>query len=208
MTNLSFGNEWQPFDRHFSPLARLLDWLAWKYRLLFLVSAGNQGQDITISTPAEQWRSLTADELRDRVILALRDDQACRRPYSPAESLNAVTAGAWHEDGSTHALPQVVDLFPSESLSSPFATVAAGFNQAVKPEVYFPGGRQLYRGPVVAGQSPATFTPVKSSGPPGLKVAAPRRPTVTPARLSPVNPRHRSHRQAFLRSEVESARAR
>ena len=29
--NLSFGNSWQPFDRQMSPLAKLLDWLAWKW---------------------------------------------------------------------------------------------------------------------------------------------------------------------------------
>ena len=173
VVNLSFGNEWQPFDSQFSPLARLLDWLAWKYRLLFLVSAGNQGQDITISTPSADWRSLTPSERRDRVIVALRDDQLCRRLYSPAESLNAVTVGAWHEDGSTPPPDQRVDLFSDASLPSPFGTVAAGFDRSVKPEVYFPGGRQLYRGPVNENHTPTRFQAMDSNRPPGLKVAAP-----------------------------------
>ena len=49
--NLSFGNSWQPFDRLISPLARLLDWLAWEYKILFIVSAGNQPQEIEFLTP-------------------------------------------------------------------------------------------------------------------------------------------------------------
>ncbi len=173
VVNLSFGNEWQPFDSQFSPLARLLDWLAWKYRLLFLVSAGNQGQDITISTPSAGWKSLTPSDLRDRVIVAMRDDQLCRRLYSPAESMNAVTVGAWHQDGSTPTPDQRVDLFQDAALPSPFGTVASGFDRSVKPEVYFPGGRQLYRGPVVEDQTPTRFRAAMGNTPPGLKVAAP-----------------------------------
>jgi hypothetical protein len=173
VVNLSFGNSWQPFDAQFSPLARLVDWLAWKHRLLFLVSVGNQCQDITISTPAAEWKALTPYELRNQVILAMRDDQLGRRPFSPAESLNSVSVGAWHEDGCSHVPDQRVDLFPGGALPSPIGTVAAGFDRAVKPEVYFPGGRQLYRGPVAEDQTPTRFQMVPGNRPPGLKVAAP-----------------------------------
>ena len=93
VVNLSFGNPWQPFDRQFSPLARLLDWLSWKYKLLFLVSSGNQPQDITIPVTEDKWKSLSPEELRDHVLHAMRADQFQRRPFSPAESMNAVTVG-------------------------------------------------------------------------------------------------------------------
>lgn len=173
VVNLSFGNHWQPFEGQFSPLARLLDWLSFKYRLLFIVSAGNQGQDITISIPSNQWKTLTASELQDEVIRAMHDDQANRRPLSPAESLNAITVGAWHEDGCPTHSDSRVDLFANGCLPSPFGTVAAGHMQSIKPEVYFPGGRQLYRGPLFENSEPATFKAVFGSHPPGLKVAAP-----------------------------------
>ena len=39
--NLSIGDDSRVFDRVMSPWARLLDWLAFKYRVLFVVSAGN-----------------------------------------------------------------------------------------------------------------------------------------------------------------------
>jgi hypothetical protein len=172
VVNLSFGNRWQPFDRQCSPLARLLDWLAWKYRLLFLVSAGNQGQDITIQVGCDQWSALEPEALRDHVIRAMRDDQVQRRPFSPAEAMNAVTVGAWHEDGCVgHANPRT-DLFKDSSLPSPFSTIAAGYDQSVKPEVYFPGGRQLYRASLTTAPT-TTFSAVPGIHAPGLKVAAP-----------------------------------
>ena len=173
VVNLSFGNPWQPFDRQFSPLARLLDWLSWKHKLLFLVSAGNQGQDITISATADQWKALPPKELVNHVILAMRADQHQRRPFSPAESMNAVTVGAWHEDGCPPHTDPRVDLFKGCSLPSPFGTVAAGYDQAVKPEVYFPGGRQLFRGPIIEDATPAVFQASHGNNAPGLKVAAP-----------------------------------
>ena len=36
--NLSIGIRDRPFDQALSPLARLLDWLAWRYKVLFVVS--------------------------------------------------------------------------------------------------------------------------------------------------------------------------
>lgn len=171
--NLSFGNRCQPFETRYSPLARLLDWLSWKYKLLFIVSVGNHGHDITINTPSNQWKNLSAEQLRSEVIRAIRDDQAIRRPLSPAESINAVTVGAWHEDACPPQADNRIDLYKDSSLPCPFGTVAAGHDQAVKPEVYFPGGRQLYRGPVIEDGNPTTFTAVVTNRAPGLKVAAP-----------------------------------
>lgn len=173
VVNLSFGNRWQPFDTRFSPLARLLDWLAWKYKLLFIVSAGNHGRDITIATASNQWKNLSAEDLRGEVVRAIRDDQAYRRTLSPAESVNAVTVGAWHEDACPPQVENRVDLYKGSSLPCPFGTVAAGYDQAVKPEVFFPGGRQLYRAPVMEDGNPTTFKAVISNRAPGLKVATP-----------------------------------
>src|SRR5690606_18047697 len=39
--NFSIGDEYRPFARQLSPLARLLDYLSYRYKVLFLVSAGN-----------------------------------------------------------------------------------------------------------------------------------------------------------------------
>ncbi len=47
--NLSVGIRDRPFDQVLSPLARLLDWLAWRYKVLFVVSAGNHPRRITLA---------------------------------------------------------------------------------------------------------------------------------------------------------------
>ena len=37
-----------------------------------------------------------------------------------------------------------IDLLKGARFPSPLGTVASGFNRSVKPDVFFPGGRQLY----------------------------------------------------------------
>jgi len=56
--NLSVGDPTQPFDRTVSPWARLLDWLSWKYNVLFIVSAGNHAADIVLNVPRAQFSAL------------------------------------------------------------------------------------------------------------------------------------------------------
>jgi hypothetical protein len=172
--NLSFGNRFQPFDRDLSPLARLLDWLSWKYGVLFLVSAGNITDDVRISVPANQWQAISPEQLRGETLRAMRDAQVERRPLSPAEAVNVVTVGAVHADDAALPVPDhCVDLLGGLRLPSPLSTVASGYNRAVKPEVLFPGGRQLYHAPVGSGTDPARFAAVQTLQPPGQMVAWP-----------------------------------
>ncbi len=168
--NLSFGNTWQPFDRQMSPLAKLLDWLAWKYNVLFLVSAGNQSQTIDFDAENDELDGMTEEEFRAKALEAIRQDQLKRRPFSPAEAMNVLTVGATHADHSSwDQLGNRIDLLKGARLPSPLSTVANGFKRSVKPDIYFPGGRQLYqkdwRGP--------SFRVSHSSQPPGLRVATP-----------------------------------
>ena len=108
--NLSIGNSWQPFFRDLSPMARLLDWLAWKYKILFIVSVGNQSQPIEPAFTTTDIASLSDVEVRARTLEALHKDQMCRRPFAPAEAMNVLTVGALHADGSRWAGDQRVDL--------------------------------------------------------------------------------------------------
>lgn len=168
--NLSFGNTWQPFDRQMSPLAKLLDWLAWKYNILFLVSAGNQSQPIDFEAEDGEFEELTEEAFRAKTLEAIRQDQLRRRPYSPAEAMNVLTVGATHADHSSwDERGNRIDLLKGARLPSPLSTVANGFKRSVKPDIYFPGGRQLYqkdwRGP--------SFKVAHSPQPPGLCVATP-----------------------------------
>lgn len=171
--NFSIGNSWQPFDRELSPLARLLDWLAWEYKLLFIVTAGNQSQPIELAFTAAEIDGIDDDEIRAKTLEAIRCDQMARRPFSPAEAVNVLTVGASHADESQWSgLDRRVDLLKGARLPSPLSTVASGFNRSVKPDVLFPGGRQLYMKEFLT-QSPPRFRVANSLNAPGLCVAAP-----------------------------------
>lgn len=94
-----------------------------------------------------------------------------RRLLAPAESINALTIGALHQDksGDNHYLEQRIDLLPDNNLLSPISRLGHGFRRSVKPEIYFPGGRQLYKKPV--SQNGSIFDIDESTLSPGQKVA-------------------------------------
>jgi hypothetical protein len=85
--NLSVGDDSRPFLHEPSPPARLLDWLAWRHHLLFIVSAGNHDVEL----PSEC--SDNAQALRFAF-----ETTRHRRILSPAETLNGLTVGALNLD--------------------------------------------------------------------------------------------------------------
>ena len=102
------------------------------------------------------------------------DQQLQRRPLSPSEAINALTVGAVHADASTSSqLGRRTDLLKGARLPSPVNTVASGFRRALKPEVLFPGGRQLYVPSIVPTAAPASFEINDSVLSPGQLTAAP-----------------------------------
>lgn len=62
--NLSIGIRDRLFESSMSPLARLLDWLSWKYQVLFVVSAGNHAQPIVCDVPRTQVSTLSPQDLQ------------------------------------------------------------------------------------------------------------------------------------------------
>ena len=106
IVNLSIGIRDRPFERALSPLARLLDWLAWRYQILFLVSAGNHDGPITLDISRADYRALDAPTRQSAVVRALAADARNRRLLSPAEAVNALTVGAMNDDqGRANARP-------------------------------------------------------------------------------------------------------
>lgn len=169
--NLSIGDDRYIFIRQLSPLARLLDWLAWKYQILFIVSSGNQTQAINL--PVQDGRSLGKTKLREMALQAMHDDRRNRRLFSPAEAMNVLTVGALHQDSVQSSWQdQRVDVLPEFAGSSPISTISPGFLRSIKPDVMMPGGRQLYN-TLPIPTNPTVFSVAPSNKLPGLKVAAP-----------------------------------
>jgi len=136
------------------------------------VSVGNQSQEIELSLDTPDILSLTDDEMISKTLEALRKDQFRRRPFSPAEALNVLTVGAIHADASEwNGSDRRIDLLKGTRFPSPLSTVASGFNRSVKPDLFFPGGRQLYlQRP--GNQIPPFFGVAASPQAPGLRVAS------------------------------------
>ena len=167
LVNLSIGDPDRHLERRVSPLARLLDYLADRYDLLFVVSAGNHPQPISYKP---QTGDLSTD-LRQAEVGDLND----RRILSPAESINSLTVGALNSDRSDAVVTAANRVEPAE-LRSPalYSAVGRGFARSVKPEVFAPGGCQIYREGFDEDQPVRELRPVENvvKGP-GILVAQP-----------------------------------
>ena len=169
--NLSIGIEDRPFTQEMSPLARLLDWLAWHYKVLFVVSAGNHPQHIGLAIASADLDAMEDTAIGCEVLQTVAADARHRRLLSPAESLNALTVGATHADGSSGTLPGWIDPLP-RGLPSPINAQGLGFRRAIKPDVFAPGGRIALRKLLVPAAN-AELEPYTLAGVPGQQVAAP-----------------------------------
>ena len=149
LVNLSLGDRSRPFSGPISPWARLLDHLADRYGILFLVSAGNISAPLTISniSGTTEFEDASPEEREAKVLDALADAQAFRTLLSPAESVNAITVGGLHDDA-------VNDTFPAGTLINPYVNGGApnissamglGHRKTIKPDILMPGGRERVR---------------------------------------------------------------
>ncbi len=169
--NLSIGIRDRPFAQAMSPLARLLDWLAWHYKVLFVVSAGNHAGPIRLTVSSADLDTMDDAAIECEVVKAVAVDTRHRRLLSPAESLNALTVAATHADASSGQPPGYIDPLDS-GLPSPVNAQGSGFRRAIKPEVLAPGGRIALHKPLVAFTK-AEMEPYTQAGAPGQRVAAP-----------------------------------
>lgn len=170
IVNLSLGDPARVFVRRISPLATLLDWLAHRYNLLILVSAGNHPRPPTVS--AEAMGDPTA--MRQEMIRALRGEARHRRLLSPAEAVNVVTVGALHDDAADAPTTDTVLDVVEAGMPACYSATGSGHRRSVKPEVLLPGGRQLFQRPLPGATGAVTLADARQAATgPGLLVAAP-----------------------------------
>lgn len=158
IVNLSLGDRNRPFSGPMSPWGRLLDYLADLFGILFLVSAGNVNMPLSVPgiSGLTGFEAASPEDREAAVFRALADQNAIRTLLSPAEALNVVTVGAWHEDGApvmngTNIFaPFAAD--PGPNISS---ALGLGHRKVVKPDIFMPGGRESVR---VVGSSGNSVT--------------------------------------------------
>lgn len=176
LINLSLGDRWRPFARVMSPLGRLLDFLAHRYRVLFLVSAGNVLDRLVIPgyPTSREFEAAVPEEREKAILAALNANKSQRTLFSPAESVNALTIGAAHRSAVFNGgLPSyLIDPFTDECLPNMVSAMGLGYRKAVKPDLLFDGGRMPVR--VVATGGGVTIAPAAVPARLfGLKAAAP-----------------------------------
>jgi hypothetical protein len=175
VVNLSIGEANRPFISMLSPWAKLLDWLAARYQVLFVVSAGNHPHPINLGVPRGTVSKLDKAELEQRVLQSLVRDSRHRRLLSPAESINALTVGALHTDesGAEPRAAYHVDPYQARTLPSPVSAHGLGYRRAIKPDVLLPGGRQFYQEPPAHADPDAVLEALRHYSAPGQRAAAP-----------------------------------
>lgn len=143
--NLSVCDPSRIFFNQLSSCARLLDWLSEKYQVLFCVSAGNITSDIDIQKNLQSIKTLSGEELTKLTMQTIYEDRRNRKIFAPADSINAITIGAVHADRSSIVnIGNRIDILPNQLLPSPVSAHGFGYRKSIKPEIYLPGGRQLY----------------------------------------------------------------
>lgn len=169
--NFSIGDSARKFCGKMSPLARLLDWLSYKYNVLFVISAGNiTEQYFPAGCTLSEFKAKIQHDISLDVTRMLLDQQMDYRLLSPAESINNITVGAVHRDGS--------DFLDPESRVNPYSCLhpaiytpfGGGFRKAVKPDLVFDGGRMMIDEDFRDGDN---LYPSYYKRKPGLKVAWP-----------------------------------
>lgn len=168
--NFSIGDLRQPFLHSMSSLARLLDWLSVKYRVLFVISAGNHKKKITTDLSMSDFDNLSETRKEAVIIKALYSDIRHRKIFAPAESINGITVGALHDDEASFSQnSQVMNLF-QQLLPSSISAFGNGYRRAIKPDILIRGGRVLHHKPL---GTDADFEPLLRRSPPGVQAASP-----------------------------------
>lgn len=146
LVNLSLGDKNRPFTRPMSPWGRLLDHLADRFGILFLVSAGNVLAPLPVPAfnKVTELEQATTAARESAIFEALAGEQSQRTLLSPAEALNVTTVGAWHEDGADTARPSSLTFAPYDGEPGPNITSAMGLGhrKVIKPDIFMPGGRE------------------------------------------------------------------
>jgi hypothetical protein len=170
--NLSVGHPARGTVRTMSSLGRLVDWLAVKYNLLFVVSAGNYEPHVEIK------ESDLADPrlIQDKGFKWYVESSRARGVLPPGDAMNALTVGAVHKDDSSdlRRFGHIVDATP-EGYPALYSATGPGVSRSIKPDILFGGGRQVFFRPIFQpGQDRAELQAARADATgPGNLVAQP-----------------------------------
>ena len=181
VVNLSLGDNFRPFNRELSTWARFIDWASYEYNLLFIVSAGNYGEEFELQIPESEFKNPISSDSSQTFLKAILAQDFNRKILAPAETINGLTVGSLNQDEAEIDFTQPhftarINLISDHGYLAPYTRFGWGHNGAVKPDILMPGGRALLRkkpGSRSKDSVTVKFEDVGSSNPPGILVAAP-----------------------------------
>jgi hypothetical protein len=177
--NLSIGDISRPFHHSLSAWARLLDWLAHEYKVLFLVSTGNVATHIELPIAVADFDKASPEEREKLILNHIVSDNLNRKVLTPSEAINVITVGASQSDAGPGAVEtDRYTLVTDAYLTSPISRVGFGYRGSIKPDILFPGGRKCYRKQMIQPNAAVSTALLMenfkfSHRPPGIKVAIP-----------------------------------
>ena len=173
--NLSVGDEFRPFLFEMSPTAKLIDWLSEKYNILFIISAGNYETRFDLEIKEDEFLKLSIEEKEQLFLKEMARDRIQRKIISPAESLNAVTVGAYYSDESEIIPPNNIFILSEKNSPAPYSRIGSGYNGSIKPDILAKGGRSAYSYLALNGKiqirqrQPSLYSPAQLTAYPGSK---------------------------------------
>lgn len=178
LINFSIGDPFRPFHNNISTWAKLIDWLSYKYNVLFIISAGNKVDDVILDIPSADFDQITFQDLETATLKKILEDNFDRKILTPAESINSLTVGCSHHDShGDFNFPQRRSLLTSSFLLSPISRIGFGYNNSIKPDILMPGGRHLFRKHLRQTNPQKTYLRIENGEsinyPPGNLVAMP-----------------------------------
>ena len=168
--NLSIGDEARQLATEMSPLARLLDYLAYKYKVLFIVSAGNHRNAIDmLETDFEELRSKNIDGRSQDIYGMIKKQQRRMKMLSPGEQMNGLTIGALYDDYCDNSENSRMIYAVDRGLPSPISAFGRGYHSMIVPDLFYMGGRKFIGEKSING----TCRWVNTLKAPGCRTAAP-----------------------------------
>lgn len=147
--NFSLGDLYRPYlARRISPLAKMIDFLSYKHKVLFLISAGNNAA-LSLDCDKEEFIRLSDEEKFSVVLSSKRKDLNNLKIISPAESVNSLCIGATEYDDS-EIEKKITNqengiLYRNDKYCAAYSRVGLGVKKSIKPELLFPGGSSVYK---------------------------------------------------------------
>ena len=167
--NLSIGDPVRQLAVTMSPIARLLDFLAYKYKILFIISAGNHREVVDfVDKSFLELKSLNMTQRNKVFGEAIKDNQRNLKILAPAESLNGLTIGALYDDFTDTSETDRFIWAVDRGLPSPISAIGKGYRSVISPDLFYYGGREFIRSGL-----DGKIDWVESSREPGCLSAAP-----------------------------------